>query len=83
MAGASKVAARPMGSGNECHALGGDAMEGFAPPVVGGNVEARDGAGLVDELSGFFFEGHAVDEIGGALFGGEVGVEVGGFFGCG
>ena len=38
-----------------------DAVEAFVPPVVGGNVEARDGRGAVDELGDFFFEGEPRD----------------------
>ena len=56
-------------------AVDGDAVKGLAPPVVCGNVEAGDGACLVDELRGLLFEGHLMDEIGGALLGGKLGVQ--------
>ena len=55
----------------------GDAVEAFVPPVVGGDVEARDGGSGVDELRDLFVEGHAGDEVVDALLGGERGVEVG------
>ena len=42
----------------------------------GRNAEAGNCRGGVDELSGFFVEGHAGDEIVDALLNGERGVEV-------
>jgi len=54
-----------------------DAVKTFVPPVIGGNVEARDGGGDVLHLRDFFFEGEAGDEIVNALIDGERGVEVG------
>ena len=58
----------------------GDAVEGFAPPVVGGDVQARNGAGLVDQLRGLFFQRHAGDEVVDALFHWQGGIHVGGVF---
>ena len=55
----------------------GDAVERFVPPIVGGDVEAREGGRGVLHLQDLFVEGHARDQVGGALLGGEVGVEVG------
>ena len=54
-----------------------DAVEAFVPPVVGGDVEARDGRGAVDELGDFFFEGQAADEVVDALVDGERGIAEG------
>ena len=54
-----------------------DAVETFVPPVIGGNVQARDGGGNVLHLRDFFFEGETRDEIVNALIDGERGVEVG------
>ena len=54
-----------------------DAMEAFVPPVVGGDVETRDGGSDVLHLGDFFFEGEAGKEIVDALVDGERGVEVG------
>ena len=52
-------------------------MEAFVPPVVGGDVEARDGSGAIDELRDFFFEGEARDEIVDASLDGERGIAEG------
>jgi hypothetical protein len=38
-----------------------DAVEAFVPPVIGGDIEERDGSGAIDELRDFFFEGEAAD----------------------
>ena len=59
-------------------AVGGDAVQRLAPPVVGGNVQARNGARLVDQLAGLLFQRHALDQVGGALLRRQAGVEVGG-----
>ncbi len=40
-----------------------DTVEAFVPPVVGWDVETRDGRGSVDELRDFFFEGESADEV--------------------
>ena len=53
-----------------------DAVQRFVPPIVGGDVEARDRGRRVLHLEHFFVEGHARDQVGGALFGGEIGIEV-------
>ena len=58
-----------------------DAVEAFVPPVVGGDVEARDGRGAIDELGDFFFEGQTVDKVVDALVDGERGIAEG--HGCG
>ena len=36
----------------------GNAVQSFAPPIVGGNLQAGNFAGLVDELRYFLFQGH-------------------------
>jgi hypothetical protein len=43
------------------------AVQGLAPPVVGGHAEARDGGRVGDELAHLLLERHAPDEIGHAL----------------
>ena len=48
-----------------------DSMEALVPPVVGGDIEARDGGGDVLHLGDFFFEGEAGDEVVDALVDGE------------
>ena len=48
-------------------------VQRLAPPVVGRNMQSRNGAGLVDELAGFFFESHPVHQVCGALFRWELG----------
>ena len=53
-------------------------MQGFAPPVVGGNVEPRNSARLVDELTNLFVQGHAMNDVSGALLGRKAGIEIGG-----
>ncbi len=45
------------------HAVACDAVEGFVPPVVGGDAEAFDGGGVLLQLLGLLGEGHACDEI--------------------
>ena len=72
-------------SGGEADGLGengGDAgagytVEALVPPVVAGDLQARDGLGDVLHLRDFFFEGEPGDEIVNALIDGERGVEVG------
>ena len=54
----------------------GDAVQRLAPPVVGGDVEARNGARLIDQLRGFLFERHPVYQIGGALLGGQSRIQI-------
>ena len=48
-----------------------DSMEALVPPVVGGDIEARDGGGDVLHLGDFFFEGEAGDQVVDALVDGE------------
>jgi len=55
-----------------------DAVKAFVPPVVSGNLQARDGGGNVLHLGDFFFEGHARDEVVDALFEWGGGIEVNG-----
>ena len=76
-AGGSKVAARPIGSGNSVVPFDGNAVKRLAPPVVCGNVEPGNGARLVDKLRGFFFERHPVHQVGGSLLGGKTWVQIG------
>ena len=74
----SQVAARPMACGKDGGVAGtSDAVESFIPPIVGGDLEARDGGGDVLHLGDFFFDGEAGDKIGDALVDGERGIEVG------
>lgn len=54
-----------------------DAVEAFVPPVIGGDVETRDGGSDVLHLGDFFFEGETGDQIVDALIDGERGIEVG------
>ena len=56
----------------------GNAVKSFVPPVVGGDLEARDGGSDVLHLCDFFFDGHPRDEIGDALIDGEGGIEIDG-----
>ena len=58
------------------YALVNNAMKRFAPPVVGGNVEPRNGLGIVHQLRGLFLERHAVDQVCGALFGRKSGIHI-------
>ena len=53
------------------------AMQRLAPPVIGGNAQARDGAGLVDHLRGFLAQRHLRDQGIDALLGRQVGIEPG------
>ena len=55
----------------------GDAVKTFVPPVVGGDVEARDGRCNVLHLEDFFVGGEAGDEVVDALVNGEGRIEVG------
>jgi len=72
-------------SGGEADGLGengGDAgardtVETFVPPVVGGDLQARNGGGDVLHLGDFFVEGHAGDEVVDAGVERERGVEIG------
>ena len=52
-------------------------VQRLAPPVVGRNVEPRNGARLVHQLRGLFFQGHAVDQVGCPLFGCQTRVQIG------
>ena len=48
-----------------------DTVERFAPPVIGGNAQAWDRPGLVDELRGLFLQRHPMYQIGCTLLRGE------------
>jgi hypothetical protein len=63
---------------NGGNARTGNAVESFIPPIVGGDLEARNGGRYVLHLGNFFFDGHARNEIGNALINGERGIEVDG-----
>ena len=53
------------------------AVEGFIPPAVGRDAEARDGGRLVLHLQDFLLERHAGDQVGRALLSGQAGIEIG------
>ena len=36
----------------------GNAVQGFVPPVVGGDVQPGDGGGIIAQLAGHFLHGH-------------------------
>ena len=55
----------------------GDAVKTFVPPVVGGDLQARDGGSNVLHLGDFFVGGEAGDEVVDALVGREGRIEVG------
>ena len=55
----------------------GDPVEAFAPPIVGGDAEAWDGDGGVDELRDLFLESEAGDEVVDTALDGERRVHVG------
>jgi len=61
----------------------GDPVKAFVPPVVGGDLEARDRRGHVLHLGDFFLGGEAREEISDTLFDGERGIEVGRIGGLG
>ena len=52
-------------------------VQRFAPPVVGGDVQPRDGPRLVGQLRDLFFYGHAVYQVGGPLLGRQRSVQIG------
>ena len=58
-----------------------NAVEAFVPPVIGGNVEAGDCRGAINQLQSFFFEREPPDEIVDAFVDGECGIAEG--HGCG
>src|ERR1022692_4174523 len=47
--------------------IGYDAVQGLSPPVVGGNLETRDGSRCIHHLAGLFLHGHAGDQVVNAL----------------
>lgn len=50
-------------------AVARDAVQAFAPPLVGGDAQARNRRGIVHGLRHLFFAAHLRDQRGGALFG--------------
>ena len=78
MAGRIECGGKADGLGEFGGAVDGDAVQRLAPPVVGGNAEARNGAGLVDELEAFSSSVMLADEIGRALLRRKTWIEVGG-----
>ena len=65
------------GFGKFGNTIGNNAVQGFAPPIVRSNIQARDRTCLIHKLRGLFFERHAVNEIGRALFRSEFGIQIG------
>jgi len=59
----------------------GNAVEGLAPPVIGGYSEPLDRASLIDQLRGLLLQGHPVNEVRRSLLEGELRIEIGGVFG--
>ena len=51
-------------------------MKRLAPPIVGGDIQAGNGTGLVNELGGLFFERHALDQVGCTLLGRKARIQV-------
>lgn len=49
--------------GPEPDAGPGHAVQGFAPPVEEGNVQAGDGRGIIAELKDFLFDGEPGEKI--------------------
>ena len=47
--------------------VGCHAVQRLAPPVVAGHAQPRNGARLVHQLAGLFFERHALHQVGRAL----------------
>ena len=60
-----------------CHAIVNHAVQRLAPPVVGGDIESGNGAGLVDQLRGFLFQRHTADQIPGPRLGRKGSVQIG------
>jgi len=63
-------------------AVPGDAVEGLAPPVIGGYSEPLDRASLIDQLGGLLLQGHPVNEVRRSLLEGELRIEIGGILRC-
>jgi hypothetical protein len=61
------VAARPIACGGVAGAR--DAVQAFAPPVVGGDAEPRDGGRRGLQLAGFFVQRHLGQQGPGPLCG--------------
>lgn len=55
-------------------AVEGEAVEGLGPPLVGGDAEAGDGRGGVDQLGELFVQGETGEKVFGSLGNGELGV---------
>ncbi|EGY01296.1 hypothetical protein AZA_88790 [Nitrospirillum viridazoti Y2] len=58
-------------------AIAGDAVQRLAPPIVGGDVQARDGPGLVGQLRRLFLRRQAADQVIHPAFHRQAGVKVG------
>ena len=61
--------------------FGQHTVQRLIPPVIGRNIEARNGARLIDQLAGFLFERQPFHQIRGSLLGGQAGVQIGGLGG--
>ena len=48
---------------DSCGSRAGDAVQSFAPPVVFGNLQPRNGARLVDQLRRLFFQRHPGNQV--------------------
>ena len=55
----------------------GNAMQGFTPPVVLGNLQPGNGARLVHQLRGFFFQRHPGNQVIHSDTNGLRGIEIG------
>src|SRR5262249_28329681 len=53
-----------------------DAVQTFIPPVVGGDLQARDRGRYVLHLRDFFVQGHPRDEVRNPRIGGERRIEI-------
>jgi len=65
---ADQRSVKSCGESNRCEENGsssgvGNSVESFTPPVIGGYLQPRDGAGLVHELRSLFLERHSRHEI--------------------
>ncbi len=58
------------------YALVYDAVEGLAPPLIGGNVEPRHCRGIVLHFRGFLGKGHPAHQVGSPLFCCQMGVQI-------
>ena len=63
-------------------AVAGDAVQGFVPPVVLADAQARDGRRAVDDQGGFLLEGQPAQQVGSPDLGRKGGVLIGKDLGC-